>query len=455
MTYDFIKIDKNDSLPLYQQLYNSISQAVETGLLPHGTKLPSIRRLSEDLNVSRTTIESAYHQLSVEGFIISRPQSGYFINTKTIRSFQIKNVPFFQKDKMMEKQEIQYNLSSDCIDSKSADIKLWSTHIKDILKKQPVITSYGEPQGEAELRSALAFYSYTIRSVIANEDHIVIGAGTQPLLYLLCGLLRSFDNTIAIEKGAFQKAEQVFSDAGFETVQINHNHQIDINDLYRSGIKILFVNPSENLLTGKPIQMESRYELLNWAETTGGIIIEDDHNGELRYSSRPIPALQGNSADYIVYLGSFSKLLLPSVRIGYMVLPEMLMEIYRQKAFMYNQTASKIEQLALARYIKEGQLDRQLRKLRKIYAQKSGILTNCLEKAFGEEAEIILCENSLCINLILKKTQKDWEKLARQQGLKLTKMASSENDILRLGFAGIEPEDIPKAVDILKNIYFS
>lgn len=453
MTYDFIELQHNKAIPLYQQLYNSISSAIENGNLPQGTKLPSIRKLSEDLNLSRTTVESAYQQLCVEGFIISRPQSGYFVHINTSvmsKSKTAKPVP--EKSKPSE-NKILYNLGSDCIDSDSADIKLWRSHIKDILKKQNIITSYGEAQGERELRNALSFYSYAVRGVESDEDSIVIGAGTQPLLYLLCGLMDGYGRRIALEKGGFSRAEQVFSDCGYDIVHIDDDSDgININELYKTNIKILFVNPSGNLITGQPMRMNKRYELLKWAEETESIIIEDDYNGELRYSSRPIPALQGTDSGRVVYIGSFSKLLLPSVRIGYMVLPPSLLEIYRKKAHLYNQTASKIEQLALAQYIHNGQLDRQLRRLRKIYGEKCSVLTESIKKHFGENAEITLYENTLCVTLTLKNNGTDIAENAEKRGVRVTHINSDDKEkyILKLGFAGIPLSDIEPAVKALK-----
>ena len=221
MTYDFVELNRNSSMPLYQQLYKNISTAIENGNLPQGTKLPSIRKFAEDLGLSRTTVEGAYQQLCVEGFIISKPQSGYYVNINISESKKQKNVQSIPKSLYRSENSIRYNLGSNSIDSETADIKLWRLHIKDILKKQDIIVSYGEPQGEIELRRAISFYSYTVRGVSCTEDNIVIGAGTQPLLYLLCGLLRNFGLNAAIEKGGFSKAEQVFNDCGFNVSHIS------------------------------------------------------------------------------------------------------------------------------------------------------------------------------------------------------------------------------------------
>ncbi|MBQ3928986.1 MAG: PLP-dependent aminotransferase family protein [Clostridia bacterium] len=458
MIYDFVELDKEIPIPMYQQLYKSISIAIENGNLPQGTKLPSIRKFSEDLTLSRTTVESAYQQLCVEGFIINRPRKGYFVHVDgRLASTQHldKNRPYVSGN---NESPIRYDLGSDSIDSSTADIKLWRSHIKDVLKKQNIIISYGEPQGEYELRRIVSLYSYAVRGVTCSEDNIVIGAGTQPLLYLLCGLLKNDGMTAAIEKGGFSKAEQVFVDCHFDIAHIHGNTEgIDIDSLYQTKASVLFVNPSGNLITGQPMKIKQRYELLNWAHQCDGMIIEDDYNGELRFTSRPIPALQGMDSSRVIYIGSFSKLLLPSVRIGYMVLPPRLMELYRAKSSLYNQTASKIEQLALAKYIREGQLDKQLRRLRKIYAEKSSLLITALKNTFGEQVRIILHESSLSVTLILDDNGCDIETLARKAGLKVRhiKAKRTTDYALRLGFSGIPIQDIVPAVELLYHIYHS
>ncbi len=452
MTYDLIRIDRQSAVPMYQQLYQCIRQAIENGHLPVGTKLPSIRKLSEDLLLSRTTIEGAYQQLCVEGFIASRPQSGYYVHIDVVLGAKKDSGSADSKQADEPFRRVRYNLGSDSIDSESADIKRWRVHLRDVLNRRSAIISYGESQGETSLRKALAVYSYALRGVSCRADNILIGAGTQALLYLLCGLLRPFGTRIAMEKGGFQKAKQVFLDSGFEVAETNGT---DIQALYEQGIQLCFVTPSGNLTTGQPMKMNQRYEMLYWAEQTGGLIIEDDYNGELRYTSHPLPSLQGMDSDRVIYIGSFSKLLLPSVRIGYMVLPELLMDGYRKKSHMYNQTASKIEQLALASYLHSGQLDRQLRRLRKIYAEKSSVLLESLQKAFGSTARTVLHENSLCVTLTLPDNGRDMAEEAGKQGVKVTRIPNSNagESSLRLGFAGISVEDIEPAVEILRKIY--
>ena len=454
MTYNDLEPDARSGIPLYRQLYFSIREAVETGRLGKGDRLPSIRRLSEDLSLSCTTVESAYQQLCVEGFIRSEPQKGYFV--ETFGGNTTERPLFSPPDSdQLKDSHILYNFGTDCVDSENSDAKIWRRHIREILNRQEVIASYGNHQGELELRVALSKYSYGARGVAASPEQIVIGAGTQPLLNILCGLLGNRDKRVAMEEPGFRQAEQVFGDCGFTVLKLPGDRDgIRMDALRDCGADIVYVMPSNRVRTGSSIPMNRRFELLEWAERTGGVVIEDDHNGELRYRAHPIPAMQGiGGAESVVYLGSFSKLLLPSVRIGYMALTPALLERYLPRAENYNQTASKIEQLALGGYIESGQMERHLRRLRKLYGAKSERLIKALGNAFGEKVTILLQETPLCLILSLRTSASAGElcRLAREKGVRV--LPAGDGEKLLLGFAGIPLEDIGSAVSLLKEAW--
>ena len=426
MTYDFIELDRNGTIPLYQQLYDKISSAVENGSLTIGAKLPSIRKLSEDLQLSRTTIESAYQQLCIEGYIKSLPQRGYYVQSAPQKN-TIKNTSSVLPINRESKDNILYDLGSDLADRNETDIKLWRSHIKDVLKKENIIASYGDPQGELALRNALALYSHGIRGAITDGSRILIGSGTQSLLYIICGLISEIKpRTAAMEEDGFPLAERVFADCGFSIHKLKSH----------------------------------RKELLKWAEETDSIIIEDDYNGELRYSSRPFPALQSANSERVIYIGSFSKMLLPSVRIGYAVLTPELLKIYESRNGFYNQTSSKIEQLALAEYIKTGELERRLRRLRKLYREKSSLIMQALEATFADsdlKLKATLQETALCFILSLNtnRSMAEMLSLAKNQGVRLSALKSDKKNTteLKLGFGGIPTTDIIKAINALKKAW--
>lgn len=454
MIYDFLHLEKSSKTPLYLQLYNSIKENIENGSISTGIKLPSIRKFSEDLSLSRTTIENAYMQLCAEGYIKNLPQRGYYVQVSVPRVNGAKNL-IKKTDNINEiSAPVKYDFSGKKVDMTSTNLSLWKRYIRNVINCEYLITSYGNPQGEEDLREVLTNYCYSVRGALANSNEIVIGAGTQPLLYLICGLVReNYGNAVAVEGSGFSHAKQVFKDCGINVINVDSNKDgIDIYNLKESGAKILLVNPSGNLETGNIIKLNRRIELIDWAKKYNGIIIEDDYNGELRYSTRPIPAMQCYGKDYVIYLGSFSKLLLPSVRISYMILPPSLIKQYTESVNRYNQTASKMEQLALSKYIRDGHLEKHLRRLRKNYKEKSQVLIKSINENFSN-AKISLKETSLSVNVMLKQELdiKEISKKFDENGILIKSIEENENN-LELSFSGIDLEDIPKGVSEIKRI---
>ena len=445
MIYDFIQIDRSCRLPMCTQLYEEIKKSVLDRRTPVGTRLPSIRSAAADLQISRTTVESAYIRLCNEGFLESRPQSGYFVKLPALKPIPAKPVSC--------EPEILYDFRSGRIDLSAADIPIWKKHVRAALNNQMDIISYGEPQGEESLRNAIAAYAYTARGVLSDAQNIVIGAGTQQLLTLFCSLFQK-KAVVALDQPGFKQAERIFTDFGFDLIFIDPSCDRDIGEqLEKSGADIYLDIPSSKPKTTIASVQSQRRCLKDWLHARPGrFIIEDDYNGELRYRARPLPSIQSMDPDRIVYLGSFSNLLLPSVRIAYMILPNILLEKYRERSHYYNQTASKIEQIALAEYIRHGYLEKHLRRLKKLYYEKSRRLYSELKRQLKTARSLSVLETSLAIVLTLDTPLDD----AAIYGLPLeysVRIDSVSNKKVRLSFAGIPSEDIHEAVCRLKKAW--
>ena len=452
MVYDFLNIDKNSKVLLYEQLYNNVKTAIKNGSIKKGDKLPSVRGLSSDLSVSRTTVETAYDQLCAEGYLTRRPKRGYFVEAEQPDADPPSEISYTAAQQVA--LPVRYDFSTASIDPGYTDIKFWQRCIKDVLDKPYVITSYGDPQGELALRQALCEYSRRVRGVKADPDRIVIGAGTQTRLSVLLGICSDYGFDAAMEKGFFPQGEQIFRDFRCSITSLSVDKSgIILDDSVRS--RILFVNSSGSIRGSSPIPVNKRLEIIRWAQTRDAVIIEDDFNGELRCTSKPVPALQGMSPSRVVYIGSFSKLLLPSVRISYMVLPPSLAAIYRERSSNYNQTSSKAEQLALAHYISCGRLDRQLRRLRKIYSEKSMIMYDAVKREFPKDTVVEIIETALCVRIKLKLavTLDTVKEKACGEGIRLGKCREKNGlKYFYLSFAGISAEKIPDAVKALADL---
>lgn len=451
MLFDFIEIDKKAKTPIYQQIYDNIKQAIECGGLIKDSRLPSIRKLSADLEISKTTVESAYNQLCVEGYIKNIPQKGYYVEADiNLSGTGSKNINL---NYTSAKEKIyKYDFGSRKIEY-SSGLTDWKKSVKNILNKEYLLKSYGEQQGEFILRKALEKYSFAVRGVNSAAENIVIGAGTQSLLYILCGLM-GVNKKAAVEEGSFIQAEQIFRDFGWEICYYKNDEQgISINSLEEIKPEVVLLNPNFNLKNGMNTTINRRIDLIKRCRENGCIIFEDDYNGELRYNTMPVHCIQSYDWENTVYIGSFSKLLLPSVRLGYMVLPQKLYDLYRERAVNYNQTASKTEQLALSDYINKGLLEKHLRKLRRLYSEKSRLMLNSLKYVFGEEISYIFNETALRV-LIKHNSPINRQALFKEceeKQIKIIKSNSEGFDYI-LSFSGIPGEQIFEGLTEIKKI---
>ena len=364
---------------LYLQIYDDIKNQILSGQMAASEKLPSLRRLSKELDVSITTAELAYNQLLVEGYVTSRPQSGYYVaEVSSVGSRQEsdaaseisqknKSVIYDIRDYTLEGSPYLYDLS--CF-----DFNKWKKCAAKVFNEYSHMLLFeSNPQGEAALRFEIAKYIRASRGVSASPDQIVIGAGTQQITSQLSRILSKLGiHHVSLEAPGYLPVQRQFADAGFNISHIPVAHDgIEIQRLPVNIPSAVYVSPSNQFPTGSVMPVGRRYELLEWARSNQSIIIEDDYDSELRYFGRPVPALQGlDEAGCVVYLGSFSSTLFPAVKISYMVLPPHLAEIFSKIKDQYTQTCSKAEQLTLAFFMEDGYYYTGIKKMRSLYAQK-------------------------------------------------------------------------------------
>ena len=426
----------------YLQVYDYYKELILSGRLPENTKMPSIRKCSEQLGLSRTTIESAYLCLAADGYIISRPQSGYYVTPRPVKN-STKNVSF-SKDIHREKRDILYNFTSSNVDADSFDFNLWRIYIKSALRQDKRLLTYGEPQGEYELRETICNYVINKRNAVCKPENIIIGAGSQSLLNILCPLLRDKQG-VCFHDTKFAQGIIIFEDYGFQIVQ------------NREEADILYMTPSHMTSLGDVMSVEKRISVLSEAISHNRLIIEDDYNNEFRYFSKPRPCLQGLAGgEHVVYLSTFSKLLLPSIRLSFMILPDELLPLYEKKKALYNQTASKAEQLALCQFLRDGHLDSQIRKLKRLYANKAKALCNELEAAFQNRATVSMGESVFLVHLKLKSDMTNVEFRDRLQKKGILVFASPKETKgyahIALSCCELPIEDFSKAVALIKSV---
>lgn len=390
-----------NSTHLYIQLYNAIKSEILSGGLHAGEKLPSLRKLSAELGISITTTELAYNQLLVEGYITSRPQSGYYVSKisgahSNRQSADILN-PRDLSSYTVEEPGYIFDLT--CF-----DFSKWKKCSARVFNEYSHLLLFeSDTQGEPALRYEISRYIYNSRGVDADPDKIVIGAGTQQITSHLARILRKLNiNHVSLEAPGYLPVQSMFRDAGFtvSNIPVSENG-IQINRLPANISSAVYVSPSNQFPTGAVMPVGRRYELLKWAQDNDSFIIEDDYDSELRYFGKPVPALQGlDRDDRVVYLGSFSSTLFPAIKISYMVLPEAMIEIFREIKGQYTQTCSKAEQLTLAFFMEDGHYYTGIKKLRNLYAQKLTAVIQAFSR-YGA-SNIVPQDTRSGINLILK-----------------------------------------------------
>lgn len=444
MLLDFIDL-KNGSGAVYRRLYEALHTAIVNGIIKNGERLPSIREAAEQLSVSRTTVESAYLKLCIEGLAEGLPQRGYFIRTNPPQKPQ--------RTERIEKREMRYDFSGKKIDPAAADTDLWKKTVREVLRDTEELTSYGDPQGEPGLREVLADYSYKARGVITSAENIIVGAGVGPLISILCGLMEK-KRSVGIEGGSFDQAARVFENHSIPCTALKSDRNgVILNELEDKYIGTLFLIPSRLAKISITGLSSRRNAVADWVNAENGrLIIEDDYNGELRRSARAVCAFQSKCPEKTVYIGSFSKLLLPSVRIAYMALPASLAEKFRRSHGVYNQTCGKIEQLALQNYISSGSLERHLRRLRKLNGIKSKCFFDAADK-YLPSARITLFEPSLTVLLETDTNKESGELCAAAESRNIKLIPAEKNGAVSLCLSGIPEADIAPALAELRKIF--
>ena len=399
----------NDELFLYMRVYSYYRDLIEKGVLTQGMRLPSVRKCSQELGISRTTAENAYLQLAADGYVAAKPQSGYYVTAKPVREQEGRgaaaDTAAITASSSADKAggadreagaDRQFDFTSGSVDPRSFDFSTWRRYIKSALREDGRLLSYGEPQGERLTREAICEYVRRSRNINCLPDDIVIGAGIQSLLHILCPLLPG--KRISFPTPGFTQGIRIFLDHGYEVTYRDKDAQI------------IYVSPSHMNRWGEAMPVGRRLELIRRQAQRGGIIIEDDYESEFPYPNRHTPAVHSLSGgEGVVYLGTFSRLLLPSIRLSFMILPPALSQAFKERRDEYNQTASKTEQIALGQFIRDGHLESRIRKLRRLYEQKTRLLTGLMRrelKASGADG----CEaadGGLCTVITLREEGKE------------------------------------------------
>ncbi|MEC2074649.1 PLP-dependent aminotransferase family protein [Metabacillus fastidiosus] len=466
------KLDMESKEALYIQLYKYIRNEIMEGRMEKNSKLPSIRILCDHLNISRTPVVLAYEQLLAEGYIQSKPRSGFFIMDIAESSFFSSNTLIEEKDNILSSpsrlyhaskyEEVLYDFGYGSVDLEYFPFIKWKKMMnRCLLPESSELLLYGDLQGDEELREEIAVYLHQIRGVRCSPQQIVIGAGTYHSLDLLFQLLKEDISLMALEKSVNDGVQTLIEQYhfGIHSLELEHDG-VRMEDVYKSKAQAVYVTPSHQFPFGMTMSVNKRIKLLNWANKEQAYIIENDYDGEFRYNSRPIPSLQSfDQNERVIYIGTFSKALTPSFRISYLVLPTRLLERFREKKHSYDQLASPIFQKTLQMFMKSSDFERHMRKMRNLYKKKHDILLQAIHEYLGDNVTIIGAGSGLHILLEVRNgmTEDELIESAKQRGVKIyptsvyaLKGEQSMIPTVLLGFGGLSEERIVLGIEQLK-----
>ena len=460
-----IHLDATIKIPLYEQIYQHIKKAIVEGQLKALEKLPSTRALSAHLQVSRSTVDLAYEQLLSEGYIESIPCKGYYIcEIEGLFQLSLTNVKHLVP--VIKEKKYDYDFSPNGIDLTNFPYHIWRKITRNILyDDNQELFLLGSPSGERKLRDTIVSYLYHARGVKCTADQMIIGAGNDYLMMLISQIIGT-DHKIAIENPTYKKAYGLLQNLGYEMETVDMDEQgMSVSQLKSTGANIAYVMPSHQYPIGMIMPIKRRMELLKWAsEKEGRYIIEDDYDSEFRYKGKPIPSLQGSDTKgNVIYLGTFSKSVAPSIRISYMVLPPSMLKIYETKKHIFSSTVSKTDQMVMDAFIEEGYFERHLNKMRGIYKGKHDVILREVRKI--KSVEEILGENAgVHILVRFKEGYGEDEMIERAKNVGVKVYGLSDYDIqpqrkgkdhatVILGYANLSEEEISAAMIRLKQVW--
>lgn len=459
-------LDSGAKIPLYEQLYRAVRQDIMSGALKGGERLPSKRKLAAHLEISQITVETAYSQLLAEGYITSRPRSGYFVHGQVQRAAA---VPPLRKTAKQTAPVVKYpyDFKTNIVDTTCFPFTLWARLLRgQLTDRADHLLEAAPPQGVMALREEICRYLAEFRGISADPEQVVVGAGSEYLLNLMIQLLGR-ENTYALENPGYPKLSRIFHACGARIAPVPLDlYGLRADLLGQSGANAVYLTPSHHFPLGVVMPAARRLAVLQWAEEgQGRYIIEDDYDSEFRYSSRPIPAMKEmDHTDRVIYLNTFAKSLAPSLRIGYMVLPYSLLEQFHHRCGFYASTVPSFEQYTLAKFLSTGGFERHVSRIRNLYkARRDSLLSALAGSRLASFLSISGAEAGLHILLTVKNGMDETTLIqtAAEHGVRVYGLSdyyiagqgTCPPSTVILGYAGIQSADFVNAVACLEQAW--
>lgn len=476
-----LSLDRASPVALYHQLYERFRDLILRGRLQAGQNLPSSRALTAELGVSRNTVSLAYDRLFSEGYIVSKTGSGTYVNDRlpedllnagtTAGSRRTKPAKRRARFSELGARALKTTWSTGSVIRpfqhgipavREFPVRLWSrlsarfwrTASGDEL-------GYGHPAGYPPLRQAVAAYLRTSRAVACSADQVIIVSGSQQGLDVAARVLLNPGDQVWIEDPGYNGAWGALTAAGARLVPVPLDREGLKTTVGRSkapAAKMAYVTPSHQYPIGATMSLARRLDLLEWARTSGAWILEDDYDSEYRYGERPLASLQGLDRDgRVIYIGSFSKVLIPALRLGYVVVPAELTDVFTAALALIHRHPSTVDQAVLAAFMSEGHFGRHIRRMRVLYEERQKALVDAVTEHLEGVMETDASNAGMhLVGWIKKGTAGAFSKRAEEAGVGVTPLSAYAISQKRLngvvmGYAAFSPNEIREAVVRLRN----
>ncbi|MBI3900323.1 MAG: PLP-dependent aminotransferase family protein [Gammaproteobacteria bacterium] len=478
-----LRLNLESSEPTYRQLYRVLQQAILSGQLPIGTQLPPSRTLAKELGVARNTVTHVYSQLAVEGYVTSTIGSGTYVadtapekNIGATRRKLGTETPTPSSPRKLSKRgerlvemagasKRQWEAFVPGVpDVTQFPAKIWNRLLsKHWRRPKPELLTYAHGGGHMPLRRTLADYLGTARSVRCRPEQIIITTGIHQSLHLIAQLLSDAGDTAWVEDPCYWGARNVLIACGLQTVpvEIDNEGMNPSAEQLKTPPRFMFLSPSHQYPLGNVMSLARRRLLLEYAKHGGSWIIEDDYDSEFRYGSRPLASLQGlDNEGQVLYVGTFSKILFPGLRLGYLVVPEALVDHFATGLSELYREGQLMLQAVLTDFIAEGYFTSHIRRMRLLYGERRTLLIDAIRKNFGDKLSVSGSDAGLHLILRLPDSVDDqalsesalsWGIVARPLSRYYSSAQNAQRGLL-LGYACVPNDTIAPAFDKLATL---
>ena len=476
-----IALDRRLRAPLQRQIYAAIREAILAGQLPPGTRLPPSRAFADELAVSRTTVVLAYRYLETEGYITGRGSAGSFVAAleREQTKPRIKRSP--SADATLDRLtrdavelarvaagthrvragQVPFRAGEPALDLFPS--RLWARlYARRARRSGSALLGYGRAAGHRPLRTAIAAYVSAARGVNATPEQVILVRGTQQGLHLATHILLERGDAAWVEDPGYPAARVMLETSGATVVPV----PVDADGmLVAEGVRraadarAVIVSPSHQFPLGATMSLARRLALLEWAGNAGAWVLEDDYDSEFRYVGSPIPSLQGlDTNDRVIYLGTFSKTMFPALRLGYLIVPSALVDLFRATQSLVDHVAPTIEHATLAEFIEDGHFTRHVRQMRDAYADRQEALLRGIARELDGQVDAQPVQTGMHLVAWLRDravSDARVSRLAREADIEAGALSTYRIEArlgpgLLLGFAAVRPADMGAGLRTLR-----